>query len=101
MTREEEKLRAKDDNAQLALEFTKEFNECIEKQVPKESAVLAVLHDLADWKDQHPREGLWDAEKVCKVFKDYMLKERFFDNRLERTTIIDNVVHDLRKAMEE
>ena len=66
MTREEEKLRAKDDNAQLALEFTKEFNECVEKQVPKESAVLAVLHDLADWKDQHPREGLWDSKKVIE-----------------------------------
>lgn len=54
-----------------------------------------------DWKDQRPRKGLWDAEKVCKVLKDYMLKERFFDNRIERTAIIDNIVCDLRKAMED
>ena len=53
------------------------------------------------WADEHPRKGLWDSEKVCKVLKDYMLKERFFDNRIGRTAIIDNVICNLRKAMEE
>lgn len=55
----------------------------------------------AKWADQHPRKGLWDAEKVCKVLKDYMFKERFFDNRITRTAMIDNVVCNLIKAMED
>lgn len=55
----------------------------------------------ANYADQHPRKGLWDAEKVYKVLKDYMFKERFFDNRITRTAMIDNVVCNLIKAMEE
>lgn len=98
MTREEEKLKAKDDNAQLALEFTKEFNKCIEKQVPKETAVLAVLHDLADWKDQHPRKGLWDGEKVIAWLKEN-IGEYYMTNEFEE--YFDCMYEDLRKAMEE
>ena len=25
----------------------------------------------AEWADQHPREGLWDKDKVCKYIKEY------------------------------
>ena len=25
----------------------------------------------AKWSDEHPKEGLWDSEKVCKFIKDY------------------------------
>lgn len=98
MTREEEKLRANDDNAQLALEFTKEFNECIEKQVPKETAVLAVLHDLADWKDQHPRKGLWDSEKVIEWLNavDFSKYVKGF-----KICYVERLKEDLIKAMED
>ena len=65
--------------------------------IPERAGFIAGV----EWADQHPRKGLWEAEKVCKVLKDYMFKERFFDNRITRTAIIDNVVCNLIKAMEE
>lgn len=96
MSREEEKLKAIDDNAQLALEFTKEFNECIEKQVPKECAALAALQDLADWKDKHPRKGLWDANKVLAWISQNIESYCKLDAKN-----FNNLLFDLEKAMED
>ena len=31
---------------------------------------LAVEYGV-DWADKHPREGLWDKDKVCKYIKEY------------------------------
>ena len=53
----------------------------------------------AEWADSHPRKGLVDIEKVCEVLKNYMFKELFFQNRLERAEIINNVVCDVCKAI--
>lgn len=102
---EEEKLKAMNDNAELALEFTKYFNENIKLQVPKECAALAALHDLANWKDQHPRKGLWDSEKVCKWIEehsgDYMILENDEEGELQSVYYQRRLIEDLHKAMED
>lgn len=38
-------------NKDLSLEFVKKYQECRKKGVPEDCAILAVLHDLAEYKD--------------------------------------------------
>lgn len=55
----------------------------------------------AKWADEHPRKGLWDAEKVIK-FIHTIFTETISGNVISRTnTTVDEVIKDLRKAMEE
>ena len=54
--------------------------------------------------DQHPREGLWDAEKVCKYLEEhaghYMTLENDEEGELQAVYYPKHLVEDLRKAME-
>ena len=55
----------------------------------------------AKWADQHPRKGLWDAEKVIEWLKDNSKKyvvcyEDGYSHYAHKS-----LVEDLRKAMEE
>ena len=52
----------------------------------------------AEWADQHPKEGLWDAEKVCNILRNKMDSNWFYEN-IERANY-DSIIEDLRKAME-
>lgn len=53
------------------------------------------------WADENPKEGLWDAEKVIK-FIHTIFTETISGNVISRTnTTVDEVIKDLRKAMEE
>lgn len=59
----------------------------------------------SDWKDQHPRKGLWDAKKVCKTLheiinSDTIVQYLIFDDEnidFDSELFFD----DLRKAMED
>lgn len=64
-------------------------------------AILAALHDLADYKDQNPRKGLWDSEKVVKWILENADKHTWYDDFYYRAGITDDFIDDLRKAMEE
>lgn len=48
----------------------------------------------AKWADQHPKKGLWDAEKVIGWLMESM------NNYLVKGRDIDFIYEDLRKAME-
>ena len=52
----------------------------------------------AKWADQHPRKGLWNAEKVIE-----WLNSVDFSNYVENLSVIyvGQLKHDLIKAMEE
>lgn len=52
--------------------------------------VIEPLVSMAKWADQHPRKGLWDAEKVIKWLEE---------NTIERLS--RNFVEKLCKAIEE
>lgn len=73
MTNEDGKLQSMN-NADLAMEFLKKCQKCRENGVPNDMAILAVLHDLADWKDTHPSEGLVSVDTVYR----YLVERNFF-----------------------
>ena len=56
----------------------------------------------AEWADQHPREGLWDAEKVCKfLYKKVMDITYLNEDNTNEHYDKDEFIEDLRKAIEE
>lgn len=69
----------------------------------------------AEWADQHPREGLWDADKVCKWISERIgidqkieinsdgepLADSYIAYCIARQNAADTMIKDLRKAMEE
>ena len=56
----------------------------------------------AEWADQHPRKGLWDAEKVCKCLYEKVIDITYLneDNTNEHYDK-DEFIGDLCKAMED
>lgn len=90
-------------NSDLSLDFLKKCQKCRENGVPNDMAILAALQDLADWKDQHPRKGLWDAEKVCKYLENhaghYMTLENDEEGELQSVFYQKGLIEDLRKAI--
>ena len=58
--------------------------------------------DGAKWADQHPREGLWDSEKVCKCLYEKIIDVTYLnkDNTNEHYDKYE-FIEDLRKAIEE
>lgn len=84
-----------------------------EEEIQKASMIIAngqvsSKHFIqgAIWADQHPREGLWDAEKVIKYIKEelpyYVELNCVFDEiRVNYNKFKNNFIHDLKKAMED
>ena len=70
----EENSQHLNENAELSMEFLKECQKCRETGVPNDMAILAALHDLADWKDAHPSERLVSVDKVYR----YLVERCFF-----------------------
>ncbi len=54
--------------------------------------------EMTEWADQHPRKGLWDAEKVCNILRNKMDSNWFYE-KMERADY-DSIIKDLHKAME-
>lgn len=48
------------------------------------------------WSDKHPRKGLWDSEKVIKF-----IKENVRQYHKSGVFHVDDLINDLRKAMED
>ena len=100
MTIEEEKL---NENEQLALKIAEELSEGREFECDSLDIYKGAMK-MADWKDQHPRKGLWDAEKVCKYLENhaghYMTLENDEDGELQSVFYQKGLIEDLRKAME-
>lgn len=88
-------------NSDLSLEFLKKCQKCRESGVNGEMAILAALHDLADYKDQHPREGLWDSEKVIKWLQDNADSYTWYNEFEGESGMTDDFIEDLQKAMED
>lgn len=64
--------------------------------------VKDIAHDFvqgAIYADQHPRKGLWEAEKVCEWLKENAWLYDIVQVHCVQTNI-DDIIHDLRKAME-
>jgi len=64
--------------------------------------VKDIAHDFvqgAIYADQHPKEGLWDAEKVCNILRNKM-DSNWFHEKVERGDY-DSIIEDLRKSMGE
>lgn len=81
-------------NSDLSLDFLKKCQKCRENGVPNDMAILAALQDLADWKDQHPRKGLWDAEKVKQFLRDNTMFGK-------HPAVFDEFIKSLIQYMEE
>lgn len=90
MNREEKIL---NDNEQLALKIADELSEGREFECDSLDIYTGAMK-MADWKDQHPRKGLVDIEKVI----EYMKKNSRFNYLLETDW---EVLEDLRKAMDD
>ena len=101
MSKEEEKF---NENEQLALKIAEELSEGREFECDSLDIYKGAMK-MADWKDQHPREGLWDAEKVCKYLENhaghYMTLENDEDGELQSVFYQKGLVEDLCKAMED
>lgn len=37
--------------------------------------------DGAEWADKHPRKGLWDEEKVCKLLANMLVEVTYLDDK--------------------
>ena len=59
----------------------------------------------AEWADQHPREGLWDAEKVINFLKERATLENSSNINIHINGVtyhfVNDFIEDLKKAMEE
>lgn len=95
MTREEEKL---NENEQLALKIAEELSEGREFKCDSLDIYKGAMK-MADWKDQHPRKGLWDSEKVIEWLKEYT-DDYFVRDTDDSWLREDDFIRDLRKAME-
>jgi len=58
-------------NADLSLEFLKKCQECRENGVPNDMAILAALHDIADYKDKEWTEKLQETKKLEEICERY------------------------------
>jgi len=56
----------------------------------------------AKWSDEHPREGLWDKDKVCRWIKEHLTFDdtKWYTDKDYVKSIMDEVIEDLTKAME-
>lgn len=87
-------------NSDLSLGFLKKCQKCRENGVPNDMAILAALQDLADWKDQHPRKGLWDAEKVIMWLRANIDNYANYNVKTDEC-FVNDFEEDLIKAMED
>ena len=53
------------------------------------------------WSDEHPRKGLWNADKVIKWLQDNADSYTWYDEFEGESGMTDDFIEDLRKAMEE
>lgn len=95
-------------NQQNQRTMTRErYNEL--KRVSKERYLSeheqALFTDGAEWADQHPRKGLWDAEKVISFLKEHATVENSSNINIHINGVIyhfvNDFIEDLRKAMED
>ena len=89
MTREEEIKQAAKNRADQ-YEHPVDWNNCYHHYIQG-----------AKWADQHPREGLWDAEKVIEWLKDNSKKYVVCYEDGYSHYAHNSLVEDLRKAMED
>lgn len=95
MTREEEILFKQ----QVKNETISRKDELIDA-AKRNAAIVSEFIKGAEWADQHPRKGLWDTEKVCEWLKENAWLYDIVQVHCVQTNI-DDIIHDLRKAMEE
>ena len=99
MTREEEIKQAAKNRADQ-YEHPVDWNNCYHHYIQG-----------AEWADQHPRKGLWDAEKVCKWLNDKIAQvelssdlenlDIYYSYCMVRKDTANAIIRDLRKAMED
>lgn len=95
MTREEGKL---NENEQLALKIAEELSEGREFECDSLDIYKGAMK-MADWKDQHPREGLWDSEKVIGWLRANIDNYANYDVKTDEC-FVNDFEEDLCKAME-
>ena len=95
--KEEEKL---NETQQLAFKIADELSEGREFECDSFDIYRGAMR-MADWKDQHPRKGLWDGEKVIGWLKNNSHKYVVCDESDFSHYAYNSLIDDLRKAMEE
>lgn len=57
----------------------------------------------ATWADEHSKEGLWDKDKVCRWIREHLTfnDDKWYTENDYVKGIMDEVIEDLTKAMEE
>lgn len=64
-----------------------------------------ICMQMAEWADQHPMKGLWDAEKVINFLKERATLENSSNINIHINGAtyhsVNDFIHDLKKAMED
>ena len=62
----------------------------------------AEFHEGVKQSDEHPREGLWDKDKVCRWIKEHLTFDdtKWYTDKDYVKSIMDEVIEDLTKATE-
>ena len=95
MTREDEK---QEKARELAIKYCKEVDPH-GKEVYNIGCAIACC-EMADWTDQHPRKGLWDAEKVIKWLRTNIDNYANYNVKTNKC-FVNDFEEDLTKAMED
>ncbi len=66
----------------------------------RNAAIVSEFIKGAEWADQHPKKGLWDAEKVCDFIKNNCIFSAA-NSPLIVEFDGEELVRKLRKAMED
>lgn len=94
--KEEEKL---NETQQLAFKIADELSEGREFECDSFDIYRGAMR-MADWKDQHPRKGLWDSKKVIKWLRANI--DNYVNYNVKTNEhFVNDFEEDLRKAMEE
>lgn len=100
MSREEEN---REKAKELAIKYCKDIDPH-GKEIYNIGCEIACC-EMVEWADQHPREGLWDSEKVVEwILNNYGTYEQTYADvggYIFSDFQIEQFIKDLRKAMEE
>lgn len=84
-------------------EIIQESKYCANGTIDDELAEMYFIRG-AKWADEHPKEGLWDCEKVISFLKEHATVENSSNINIHINGacyhFVNDFIQDLRKAME-
>lgn len=96
-------MNRKEQRKEIAHKIAWENSKHYDPTLSKESWCEMAAMDAIDWADENPREGLWDKDKVCRWIREHLTfnDDKWYTDNDYVKGIMDEVIEDLTKAMEE